>query len=250
MKQRIEFLKDASKICFDVWEEVKKYPIKVYNKKDGSIVTNIDIALHKILKEKFYDLEGVAVYSEEDRKETKKYPSTHILIDPIDGTKGFRDGLEGQYVSLVSYVIDGQIEAAIMYDPSNSVAYWASPEKGAYIYWPETNIIGLLKANLNPRDVIVISCSDSIAEKELENYKTKKLHSAIKFIKPVTGEAFAYIREIPMNRWDFEAGICIAKEAGCIVTCTFSNTEKITRLLVINPHMEQCGFLEKERNRQ
>ncbi|MBZ9990747.1 3'(2'),5'-bisphosphate nucleotidase CysQ [Mesorhizobium sp. BH1-1-5] len=55
-----------------------------------------------------------------------------FVVDPIDGTRGFLDGLHSWCVS-VAVVEDGRSLAGVLECPAKSETYWALPGEGAYL---------------------------------------------------------------------------------------------------------------------
>jgi len=55
-----------------------------------------------------------------------------FVVDPIDGTRGFLDGLHSWCVS-VAVVEDGRSLAGVLECPAKRETYWALPGEGAYL---------------------------------------------------------------------------------------------------------------------
>ena len=93
IKLEICHLIDSKKLILDT--------LRASKKADGTIVTEIDLYISDLFKEKFLDLYPfLSFYSEEDHEDFK-YPM--IILDPIDGTKELAKGIEQCAVSFGIY---------------------------------------------------------------------------------------------------------------------------------------------------
>ncbi len=102
----------------------------VETKKDHTPVTIADKKINDLLIERVtQDFPQHGVLGEE----ASYHPERNQLwvCDPIDGTKGFILGLPTAMFSL-AFVVDGQPEAAVMYDPFLDRLFSAVTGKGAY----------------------------------------------------------------------------------------------------------------------
>ena len=117
--------------------------IEFLDKNDGSPVTSIDIQIEKELQELFKaEYPEVPVYGEETECYSDE-ASLFWLIDPIDGTKSFIEGLP-VFSNMAALIDQGVTRAAIIYNPTRDDAYtavrgWGAKKNGQSISLSEKN---------------------------------------------------------------------------------------------------------------
>ena len=101
------------------------------DKQDGSPVTETDHAVEAAVQaEMAQHYPTLAVYGEESGY-PEVLPRVFWMIDPIDGTKSFIQGVPA-YTSMAALIQDGQAIASIIYNPALDIAYTARIGEGAY----------------------------------------------------------------------------------------------------------------------
>ena len=103
--------------------EQQKHEYKTYKKKDGSLLTDLDIASEVIIKNELNSLFGdVKILSEENTFEEnvniakEKY---FFLLDPIDGTASFTKG--GDFTINLAFCVDKKPVVGFIHNPSKGV---------------------------------------------------------------------------------------------------------------------------------
>ena len=95
------------------------------------LVTEADLAVHEQVREGLAGLEpGVAVVSEEDQLHEGRGPDECFILDPIDGTHNFANGLPWWVVALAR-TRGGEVEEAWILDRAAGVRYYARRGQGA-----------------------------------------------------------------------------------------------------------------------
>lgn len=112
--------------------EILKNPEENKNetsKSDGSLVTKYDLLIDKKLTTELKSIYDIPVFSEE-HKET--FADTYFVIDPIDGTHNFINGLE-YFGIMVAYVENNITMFSVVHLPMLNKTFTAYKEKGAYL---------------------------------------------------------------------------------------------------------------------
>lgn len=123
-------------LVMSVFREYRNDLIDAYGKldysakDDASRVTEFDIAIEKVLRQKMLEEYAETGFKgEETGYETKN--EKYLVVDPIDGTENFIRGMPGA-TNMAAYVENGETIWAIIYDFANDDVYWARRGKGAW----------------------------------------------------------------------------------------------------------------------
>ena len=187
-------------------------------------------------------------------------------LDPIDGTKGF---LRGQHYAIaLGRIEDGQVVAGVMGCPNlsidqafplreqdpNGVVYAASSGAGSWEFSgcdPTSSPLRIMAQQYEPNRPLRFCESAEKAhssrgdsERIIESIGTRgepaRLDSQCKYALVARGQADGYLR-LPTSAtyvekiWDHAAGLCIATEAGAIVSDVTGNPLEFTH----GRHLEQ-----------
>ena len=137
------------------------------------------------------------------------------IVDPLDGTKEFIEGVPNFVVS-IALVEDGYPVVGVLYNPVTKELFTAAKNEGAYLN--KTPIKCSSKENLSE---MVILTSRSESRKGLWSPYKNIFHKlnpvgSVAYKLGLTAAAkadiFASLR--PKNEWDICAGNCIINEAG------------------------------------
>ncbi len=101
------------------------------SKHDGSPVTDTDVEIEKALQRIMADkYPAIPVFGEETGYE-EALPAACWLVDPIDGTKSFIEGIP-TFTSMAALIVHGETIASVIYNPSTDEMYTAKIGEGAY----------------------------------------------------------------------------------------------------------------------
>ena len=212
----------ASKILIRDFGEIEK--LKVSEKGTGDFVTASDKRVEKVI---IGDLEKTeySILSEEAGPIEGKYKDKRWIIDPIDGTFNFLNGLPHFAIS-IAYEEKSEIVSGIIFDPIKNEMYFAEKGNGAYL--------NNSRIRVSNKSDFKIAClvtggpkaTSKAKESILDEYKKISMKTNAHIRK--SGSAaldLAYVatgrydgcwqREI--NYWDIAAGIIIVKESGGFV---------------------------------
>jgi len=212
----------ASKVLIRDFGEIEK--LQVSEKGPGDFVTASDKRIEKIIINEL-EKSGYSILSEEAGVIEGKDKDKRWIIDPIDGTFNFLNGLPHFAIS-VAYEEKGEIVSGIIFDPIKNEMFSAEKGNGAY---------------LNNSRIRVSNKSDfqnSCLVTGGPNSRSKKKEAVLEEYKKISMKTFAHIRKSgsaaldmayvgagrydgywqrDLNYWDIAAGIIIVKESGGFV---------------------------------
>jgi myo-inositol-1(or 4)-monophosphatase len=193
---------------FDVEEKSKNNPVTT-----ADLEANRKI--REIIQEKFPE-DGWL--SEEDKDSAHRLGLSRIwVVDPIDGTKEFIEGVP-QFAVSIGFVVDGRPKVAVVYNPAEERFYKAEAGQGATLndrpirVTPRNDIDGalLLVSRSEPRrkfQVFVDRC------------EIRPIGSiAFRLAKVGGGDGDGTLTFRSIHEWDICAGVLIVEEAGGMVT--------------------------------
>ena len=223
-KKLIKIIKKAGKILKKGYYSNKDVTFKA--KKD--LVTKYDVAVEDYLKKEFskYFKEFNLIAEESDNSQIKF--SNSIIIDPIDGTTNFVNGVPHTAISVGVYK-NKKPYIGIVYNPILDELYSAKVGQGAFLNGKKIKVSNekdLVKSLLatgfpyssadNRQDlegvverikIILPSCQD-----------LRRLGSAALDLCFVAKGVYEGYYEMNLKPWDVSAGIIILSEAGGMIT--------------------------------
>jgi myo-inositol-1(or 4)-monophosphatase len=220
----IEIIKEAGEVFKEGYYGTKETSFK--GKKD--LVTQYDVAVERFLKEKFSQaFNDFTIIAEESDNENSEF-SNSIIIDPIDGTTNFVNGLVHCAISVGVYK-DQKPYIGIVYNPILDQLYTAEVGKGAFLNSEKiaVNDDHELMTSLMATGFPYTGASNrddlDFVIKNMENILPKcqdirRLGSAAIDICMVAVGNYGGFYEINLKPWDVSAAIIILAEAGGKVT--------------------------------
>ncbi len=108
--------------------------LTVTSKSHNDFVTEVDQAAeHAIISTLLEAYPGHGILAEESGSEFGAKDSDYVwIIDPLDGTTNFIHGLP-MYAVSIALSFRGQIQQAVVYDPSRNDMFYASKGRGAFL---------------------------------------------------------------------------------------------------------------------
>ena len=212
----------ASKLLIRDFGEIEK--LQVSEKGPGDFVTASDKRVEKIIINELEKSE-YSFLTEETGLIEGKYKDKRWIIDPIDGTFNFLNGLPHFAIS-IGYEENGEIVSGIIFDPIKNEMFAAHKGSGAYLNNSRTRVSN--KSDFKIACLVTGGPKAASKAKEsiLDEYKKISMKTNAHIRK--SGSAaldLAYVatgrydgcwqREI--NYWDIAAGIIIVKESGGFV---------------------------------
>lgn len=201
--------------------------INISKKADGSIVTNVDVAVENFLVENIKK-SGYDDYfiTEEAGEFGNKESRFTWIIDPIDGTNNFVHGLPNCCIS-IGLKKDNELVLGVIYNPFLDLMFSAYKGEGAQLNGQRIRV-----SQAKDLKGILISASLKYSRKI---FKDSYIAEMVMLQQEISG--YRYSGSIAMDMaylsagyidglwacgkvriWDLAAGYVIAKEAGALVT--------------------------------
>ena len=224
LKNIAEELLDTFLEAGKIAKEISRRGVKITIKADKSPVTDGDLAVDQLLKDKIaYLTPDIPVISEETvNVEIKHQDKTFWLIDPIDGTKEYIKKKD-EYTLNAALIINSKPVVGIIYAPAKERLFFSYGKNLAFeMNNGKKTTLNCKKINTNK--IIALANSDKSPSEVLDIYKkynvsqTIKMSSSLKFCVLAAGEADIYAAKARAFEWDIAAGHTILEHAGGLVT--------------------------------
>ena len=211
----------ASKVLIRDFGEVEK--LQVSEKGPGDFVTASDKRVEKIIiNELNVESSKYSVLCEEKGELIGKNKEKRWIIDPIDGTTNFLNGLPHFAIS-IAYEEKGEILSGIIFDPIKNEMFFAEKGQGAYLNNIRTRVSNKsdfknsLLVTGGPR--YTSNIKDKVFKEYIELAKKvrppiRKSGSAALDLAYVAAGRFDGSWQRELKYWDIAAGIIIVKESG------------------------------------
>ena len=211
----------ASKVLIRDFGEIEK--LQVSEKGPGDFVTASDKRVEKIIiNELNVENSKYSVLCEEKGELIGKNKEKRWIIDPIDGTTNFLNGLPHFAIS-IAYEEKGEILSGIIFDPIKNEMFFAEKGQGAYLNNIRTRVSNKsdfknsLLVTGGPRYTSDIK--DKVFKEYIELAKKvrppiRKSGSAALDLAYVAAGRFDGSWQRELKYWDIAAGIIIVKESG------------------------------------
>ena len=199
--------------------------LQVSSKGPGDFVTSADKRTEKILIEELQKAHPeYGIITEETGIINKSNTKNRWIIDPIDGTLNFMNGIP-QFAISVGYEEESEIKCGVIFNPIMNEMFCAEKGNGAYL---NNSRIRVSKKN-KIKDALIVTGgpkgSSKIKDKIFSEYinvsnnvsNVRKFGSAALDMSYVACGRFDGYWQRELNYWDIAAGIIILKEAGGFV---------------------------------
>ena len=211
----------AAKVLIRDFGEIEK--LQVSEKGPGDFVTASDKRVEKIIiNELNVENSKYSVLCEEKGELIGKNKEKRWIIDPIDGTTNFLNGLPHFAIS-IAYEEKGEILSGIIFDPIKNEMFFAEKGQGAYLNNTRTRVSNKsdfknsLLVTGGPR--YTSNIKDKVFKEYIELAKKvrppiRKSGSAALDLAYVAAGRFDGSWQRELKYWDIAAGIIILKESG------------------------------------
>ena len=216
----IEVFLKAGKIA----KEISQRGVKVTIKADKSPVTDGDLAVDELLRNKIKSLTPyIPIISEETVDlNVRNKDKTFWLIDPIDGTREYIKKKD-EYTLNAALIIDLMPAIGIVYAPAKNRLFFSYGKDLAFeINNGKTVKLNCKKKNIS--EIIGLENSGNTPNEVLDIYKkykvsqTLRMSSSLKFCVLASGEADIYAATARAFEWDIAAGHAVLEHAGGSIT--------------------------------
>jgi len=199
--------------------------LQVSSKGPGDFVSSADKRTEKIIIDELQKAHPeFGIITEEEGIINKLNTKNRWIIDPIDGTMNFLNGIP-QFAISVAYEENGEIKCGVIFNPIMNEMFCAEKGNGAYLNNSRIRVSNKKKL----KDALLVTGGP----KEISKIKDKIFSEYINVSKNVSnirkfGSAaldMAYVAcgrfdgywQRELNYWDIAAGVVILKEAGGFV---------------------------------
>tara|TARA_B100000963_G_scaffold360134_1_gene389872 strand:+ start:3141 stop:3941 length:801 start_codon:yes stop_codon:yes gene_type:complete len=199
--------------------------LQISSKAPGDFVTSADKRTEKIIVEELLKAHpNFGIITEEAGIINKSNVKNRWIIDPIDGTMNFLNGVP-QFAISIAYEEDNEIKCGIIFNPITNEMFSAEKGNGAYL---NNSRIRVSKKNKIDDALLVTGGpkqSSKIKNKIFSEYinismnvsNVRKFGSAALDMAYVACGRFDGYWQRELNYWDIAAGVIIIKEAGGFV---------------------------------
>ena len=224
LKKTTEDLIDTFLEAGKIAKEISERGVKITIKADKSPVTDGDLAVDKILRERIkYLTPNIPIISEETVNfDVKNDSKTFWLIDPIDGTRDYIKKKD-EYTLNAALIIDLKPALGVVYAPAKDRMFFSYGKNHAFELNNEKRV-SLNCKKINTNEIIGLENSGTTPNEVLDIYKkyevsrTLKMSSSLKFCVLASGEVDIYAAKARAFEWDIAAGHAILEHAGGTIT--------------------------------
>lgn len=234
--QQWEWVEGAAPLAIEAGALLREFyarGVATEYKTDVDLVTEADRASEKLLRERLgavFPTHGV--FGEEGTRE-RMDAEYRWYVDPLDGTTNFAHGFPVFCVSLglehrpagLAEDADGELVAAVIYDPLRDELFAAEKGKGAYLngralHVSRTRTLGqaLLATGFPSRSRHVNPNVHFYHEFTMRSHGVRRAGSAALDLAYVAAGRVDGYWEFRLNPWDTAAGVLLVTEAGGTVT--------------------------------
>ncbi len=212
----LETGKFAAKRAGDIIKKYYKASYEIKEKGYGNPVTTADFEADRTIKDILMkEFPSYGWLSEETVDSEERLSKQKVwVVDPLDGTKEFIEGIPNFVVS-IALVEFGVPVIGILYNPILDELFYAKRHEGAFMNDKKIHCI----AKNNIKDMTILNSRSETNHGLWNDYKGsfKKLEPvgsvAYKLGLTASGQADIFASLRPKNEWDICAGNCIINEA-------------------------------------
>lgn len=208
----------------------------------GDPVTEADLVVDRVLREAL-PTDGEAWLSEESADDRVRLSSRRVwVVDPIDGTREFVEGIPEWCVS-VGLLEDGEPVAGGIYNPATDELMLGSKETGVTYNGREAGLS-------DPGDLSAVSVLASRSETRRGEWK--RFEGAPFQVRPCGSVAYklalvsvgrveATFTLVPKHEWDVVAGVALVLAAGGVVTHADGSAVRFNQEKPLLPNLVAAG---------
>jgi myo-inositol-1(or 4)-monophosphatase len=232
--------------------------LQVSMKGPGDFVTSADKRTEKILIDELQKAHPeYGIITEEIGIINKSNVKNRWIIDPIDGTMNFLNGIP-QFAISIGYEEEGEIKCGVIFNPIMNEMFIAEKGNGAYLNNSRIRVSNKKKL----KDALLVTggpkVESKIKDKIFSEYinvsnnvsNVRKFGSAALDMAYVACGRFDGYWQRELNYWDIAAGIIILKESGGFVDFFEEDTSSTLKKNILatnsNIHDELKELIKKD----
>ncbi len=192
--------------------------IEATKKSGGDPVTEADLVLDKVLRECLLE-DGEGWLSEETVDSADRLGKERVwIVDPIDGTREFVEGIDEWCIS-IGYCVDGKAAAGGICNPARGEMFVGSVHTGVKLNGREVRVSE--KADLD--GATVLASRSEVRRGEWDRFRDRGFEVvamgsvAYKLARVSAGLDDATFTLVPKNEWDVAAGAALVAAGGGVV---------------------------------
>ena len=198
----------ASKILIRDFGEVEKLQVSL--KGPNNFVTNADRKVEEtIINELEKSKKNFSILTEESGFIENKDKDNFWIVDPIDGTTNFLNGVPHFCIS-IALLVNNEIIAGVIYDPIKDEIFYAEKDGGAFL---NNKSIRVSKKNVLSECLYGANFRKNLPDE----FIVRNTGSAALDLAYVSCGRFDGCLQRNVNLWDIAAGNVLIKEGGGIV---------------------------------
>ena len=213
LKLALNASKEAGKIIMQYYRADYEIKEKGYH----NPVTTADNEADSFLKSTLTDAMPEYGWLSEETVDSKDrlYKDRVWIVDPLDGTKEFIEGVP-HFVVSIALVDKGIPIIGVLHNPVTEETFYAAKGEGSYL----NNIRYHCSIKASTKEMVILNSRSETRRGLWEPYKAKfkELRAigsvAYKMGLTATGKADIFATLRPKNEWDVCAGTCLINEAG------------------------------------
>ncbi len=197
--------------------------LQVSSKGPGDFVTSADKRTEKIIIEELQKAyPDYGIITEESGEINQSNKTNRWIIDPIDGTTNFLNGIP-QFAISIGYEEENEIKCGVIFDPIKNEMFFAEKGNGAFLNNSRIRVSNKKKL----KDALLVTGGPRQSSKIKDQIFSEFINLSNNVMSPIRkfGSAaldIAYVAcgrfdgywQRELNYWDVAAGIVILKEAG------------------------------------
>ena len=222
IKSRKDLAIEASKQIGKILKTGFGTILKIKDKKDKSLVSNIDLKAERTiiqLVKQYYPMDGIL--SEESKEQTSK-SGYKWIIDPLDGTHNYIHKID-IFGTSIALTFEEKVILGIIYIPSLNELYIAQKDKGAYLNGKKikvstrnlTETTLIFDSSIRHRKKAMLGCLNNVVDKV---FNIRMFGSTARSLSYIAEGKVDLEIEYNDKVWDFAAGLLLIEEAGGKVT--------------------------------
>ncbi len=187
----------------------------VHEKSKNNPVTSADLEANRIIRARILEsFPADGWLSEEDQDNPERLRLSRVwVVDPIDGTKEFIEGVP-QFAVSIAFVLDGRPQIAVVFNPAKQRFYKAAAGRGAFL-----NDAPIQVSARREIDGSLLLVSRSEPQKKFQVFvdrcEIRPVGSiAYRLAKVAGGDGDGTITFRNIHEWDICAGVLMVEEAG------------------------------------
>ncbi len=223
----LEKIQKSLEIAANLARDFSAAGIRAQQKAGGDPFTEADIAIDRVLKDVLLE-SGQGWLSEETADDQNRLGCSQVwIVDPLDGTREFIEGLPEWCIS-IALAQDGIPIAAGICNPTKEQLFLGSIQTPVTLNGKTVRVSD--KETLE--NAKILASRSEVRKGRWDQFKSAPFHIipcgsvAYKLACVSAGLADATFTLTPKNEWDVAAGICLVNAAGGLATLI--NTEKRT----------------------